>query len=110
QVNDSRDHRDGDRVLAAVGLLLRHGRPEDLPFRVGGDEFALLLPETDIDGAEVTAERIRALVAAEVDGVTTSIGLATFAVDAPDAESLLEAADAALYRAKHAGRNRVVRA
>jgi diguanylate cyclase (GGDEF)-like protein len=110
QVNDSQGHRAGDRVLASVGLVLRQGRPEDLPFRIGGDEFALLLPETDIEGAEVAAEVLRQRVQADIGGVTTSIGLATYAVDAPDAETLLSVADAALYQAKHQGRNRVVRA
>lgn len=107
-VNDTQGHRAGDRVLAKMGLLLRDGRPEDLPFRTGGDEFALLLPETDVDGAQLVAERIRQEVDAHIDGVTTSIGVAAFNLHAPDAETLMEAADAALYAAKGQGRNRVV--
>ena len=106
-VNDNQGHRAGDRVLAKMGLLLRDGRPEDLPFRTGGDEFALLLPETDVHGAQIVAERIRHEVDAHIDGVTTSIGLASFNLHAPDAETLIEAADAAMYAAKRQGRNRV---
>ena len=108
-VNDTNGHRAGDRVLAKVGLLLRDGRPEDLPFRTGGDEFAVLLPETSVEGAQVVAERIRELVEQHVDGVTASIGVADFTVHVPDGDALIEAADAALYAAKRQGRNRVVR-
>ena len=108
-VNDTMGHRAGDRVLAKMGLLLRDGRPEDLPFRTGGDEFALLLPETHADGAQIVAERIREQVEAHIEGVTTSIGVVELTVHAPDAEALIEAADAALYTAKRQGRNRVVR-
>jgi diguanylate cyclase (GGDEF)-like protein len=108
-VNDTSGHRAGDRVLAKVGLLLRDGRPEDLPFRTGGDEFALLLPETDVEGAQIVAERIREQVEAHIDGVTTSIGIVDLTVQVPDGDALIEAADAALYVAKRQGRNRVVR-
>jgi diguanylate cyclase (GGDEF)-like protein len=108
-VNDTEGHRAGDRVLAKMGLLLGDGRPEDLPFRTGGDEFALLLPETDVDGALIVAERIREQVEAHIDGVTTSIGVADFTLHVPDSDALIEAADAALYVAKRQGRNRVVR-
>ena len=108
-VNDTLGHREGDRVLAKMGLLLSDGRPEDLPFRTGGDEFAVLLPETDTGGAQIVAERIREQVEAHIGGVTTSIGIADFTLHVPDAETLVEAADAALYAAKAQGRNRVVR-
>ncbi len=108
-VNDTLGHRAGDRVLAKMGLLLSDGRPEDLPFRTGGDEFALLLPETDAQGAQTVAERIREQVEAHIDGVTTSIGVADFTLHVPDADALVEAADTALYAAKRQGRNRVVR-
>lgn len=106
-VNDARGHAEGDRVLAAVGMVLRAGRPGDQPYRLGGDEFAVILPETDAAGAWVAAERIRREIESEVDGVTASIGLAELSVAAPDAPTLMEFADAALYAAKAAGRNTI---
>ncbi|MDP9393318.1 MAG: diguanylate cyclase [Actinomycetota bacterium] len=108
QVNDTHGHRTGDRVLSSVGLVLRQGRPGDTAYRIGGDEFAVILPETSTDGALIAAERIRAEVDAGIDGVTTSIGVATLGVSAPDAESLVQRTDTALYAAKHRGKNRVV--
>ncbi len=110
QVNDTHGHARGDQVLAAVAAVLREGRREDRAYRIGGDEFALLMPETDMKGAFEVAERIRARVDREVDGVTTSIGIATLGVSSPDAPSLLLAADEALYAAKAAGKNVIVRA
>jgi diguanylate cyclase (GGDEF)-like protein len=109
-VNATYGHRIGDRVLARLGAILRDGRPEDLPFRTGGDEFAVLLPETDIAGGRVVAERIREQVAAHPDGVTASIGLATLTVHAPDEDALVRYADAALHQAKTQGRNQVATA
>lgn len=106
-VNDTHGHRKGDIVLAHLGRLLAQTRAEDRAFRIGGDEFALLLPGTDVQGAAVVAERFRRRVADEVDGATTSIGIAELGCPAPDVETLLASADLALYDAKGAGRNRV---
>jgi diguanylate cyclase (GGDEF)-like protein len=89
-------------------------REMDIPARWGGEEFAVVLPDADVDGAAVVAERVRAAVArrtiltpeGEDVGITASLGVAAYP-DAPSADALLEAADEALYRAKRAGKNRV---
>lgn len=118
-VNDGYGHDAGDRVIVAVAQQLAGGmRSIDLASRIGGEEFVLLMPETDIDVARGAAERLRAQVGALRvtcdDGrpiaLTISIGVTTIATDgAPDtASSLLLRADRALYRAKHAGRDRVM--
>lgn len=109
-VNDTLGHPAGDDVLAAMGLLLaHHGRRGDVVARLGGEEFALILPQTTQDQASVTGERLRAAVAAAPLSVrapvTVSVGAATLGLPGGDAESLVSAADAALYRAKSAGRN-----
>ena len=108
QVNDTLGHRRGDAVLAAVGALLRREAPAGAAHRIGGDEFALLLPGTPAEGALALAGRVRAAVEAEVEGVTASIGVAALDATAGGAEALVEHADAALYAAKRGGRNRVV--
>ena len=117
-MNDRFGHPTGDAVLREFARVLRAATREiDLAARWGGEEFAVLLPGTDADDARVVAERIRARLAERVvltpDGVpvqvTASFGVAAY----PAAESetaLIAAADAALYAAKHAGRNRVVSA
>lgn len=116
QVNDTCGHPTGDEVLRRVGGILHElGRDTDLPARLGGEEFAVLLPETDVEGAVSLAERIRRRVAAEeveVDEgealrVTVSVGVASMGGGIRDPESLLQAGDRALYRAKAMGRNRV---
>ena len=109
--NDTHGHQAGDRVLIAVGAALRRAaRREDRPCRIGGEEFAVLLPGADEQGAADVAERIRRIIAAlDVPGgpVTASFGAAT-AVHGMAAEELVAAADRRLYEAKAAGRNRVV--
>ena len=115
--NDRHGHAAGDALLAKVGQTLREMvRNEDVACRYGGEEFTLVLPETDRGTGLRRAEEIRAAIGAitvlharEVLGpVTASLGLAVYPEDAKDGASLVQLADAALYRAKHAGRNRVV--
>lgn len=117
-VNDTYGHDAGDRALRGVAqVMLRALRVVDLPARLGGEEFAVLLPETDAQEAQGVAERLRqAIASADIQGmagrfrVTVSIGLATFHPEDPDAEAIVHAADQALYRAKELGRDRVVSA
>ncbi|APO96990.1 diguanylate cyclase [Xanthomonas vesicatoria] len=118
QFNDSQGHAGGDLLLAAVGeLLLTRLRAEDVACRYGGEEFTVILPEADGDEAMRLAEQIRSHIAALAvrDGqralprVTASIGVASYPADGELGASLIQKADAALYVAKHRGRNRVER-
>jgi diguanylate cyclase (GGDEF)-like protein len=113
-VNDGFSHPVGDAVLRAVAGLLRHSaRAGDLTVRFGGDEFAMLLHDADVQAAIAVCERLRAGTAAydwralhpELS-VTLSIGLAA-SDEAPNQEAVLAMADQRLYRAKQAGRNRI---
>lgn len=111
RINDTYGHAAGDDVLREVGALLRgRTRSSDSVIRYGGEEFLLLLPDTDAAGARVLAETLRMALAAEcgqdIGGITASFGVAVaHAGTAP--RDLLHAADAALYEAKTGGRNRV---
>lgn len=115
RINDTFGHAAGDSVLRAVSRVMTASLREiDKPFRIGGEEFAVLLQGADAAAALATAERLRAMIAERpvvVDDVqipvTASIGIA-IAHDVGQAEALEKAADAALYRAKAEGRNRVV--
>jgi diguanylate cyclase (GGDEF)-like protein len=108
QVNDTHGHHVGDQVIRAVAQRLAHGaRTTDILGRYGGEEFALILPDTHTEGAAILAERLRAAVAdrtVDTDAgpltVTVSIGVAQQTADHNDVETLLSVADAALYRAK----------
>lgn len=111
RLNDTRGHQEGDTVLKHIGLLLRaYSRFGDLPVRFGGEEFAVLLPDTPIEEAADVAERLRRLI--EFDSpspdyvVTASFGVAELQAR-QNAQELIRTADSALYRAKAAGRNRV---
>ncbi len=111
-VNDTHGHQCGDEVLRIIaGLLADDARGTDVAARLGGEEFALLLADTDEEGALAVAERLRATIAAAtVPGpgrITASFGVATLAADG-DADELVRAADRALYAAKGAGRDRCV--
>ena len=113
QVNDQRSHQVGDQVLANVGAVLRTAvRDRDFVGRNGGEEFAILLPDTGIPAALNIAERVRAAIAemtlAGTDvAVTVSIGVAVFPEHASTPDRLERLADSALYVAKRQGRNRV---
>jgi diguanylate cyclase (GGDEF)-like protein len=119
-VNDTYGHQQGDLVLIEVGRVLRAlSRDIDEPARYGGEEMAVILPQTDVAGAELLAERMRAAVAGieidRLDGggrlrVTASFGVASLPANAGDKDGLIAEADAALYRAKRTGKNRVGRA
>ena len=115
EVNDTHGHRAGDRVLGSLALIcLEVLRNVDVVGRVGGEEFAILLPETGLDGAMEVAERLREAIEKSAvvreEGVplrvTVSIGVAILE-DGTNLDTLLNRADAALYDAKHRGRNRV---
>lgn len=104
QVNDEHGHLQGDRILQNVARLLDESvRDTDIVVRYGGEEFVVVMPETNLQGACVFGERIRARIEEEMP-VTISGGVAS-ALDGDTAESLLTRADAALYSAKTAGRN-----
>jgi diguanylate cyclase (GGDEF)-like protein len=114
-VNDRFGHGTGDEVLRALSDVFRESlRDVDLAARLGGEEFAVLLPETDYSGAAGVAERLRASLASleletpdrEQFGVTASFGVAVYP-EAQSVDELLRTADAALYRAKAEGKNRV---
>jgi diguanylate cyclase (GGDEF)-like protein/putative nucleotidyltransferase with HDIG domain len=114
EVNDRSGHQVGDAALQRVARLLDEGKRQvDSAARIGGEEFALILPDSGADGAFVLAERLRSALAGEFAedsvAVTISFGLATYPEHGETAASLLRAADEALYAAKDSGRNRTVR-
>lgn len=109
QFNDTFGHPAGDGVLRSVARLLEEtARKLDFVARYGGEEFAVLLPNTDKEGAVVAAERFRSAVA-EGDwrerAITVSVGVATLTTDGGDGSALIQEADAALYQSKRSGRN-----
>jgi diguanylate cyclase (GGDEF)-like protein len=115
--NDHYGHAAGDAALVEVAKVFRNEvRSEDIVCRYGGEEFAIILPEINAEAAYERAERIRRAVSVlriplETAGsaeVTVSIGVALYPAEGETSETLLRAADKALYAAKHAGRNRVV--
>ncbi len=102
-INDTRGHAAGDDVLRKLGAILhRYVREHDVAARLGGDEFVLLLPDVTNEQLATTAQRIGALAAGE--GVSLSIGGASWPGDTAKLDDLLEVADAQLYEAKRAGR------
>jgi diguanylate cyclase (GGDEF)-like protein len=116
QVNDNYGHDAGDVVLVRVAEVLREGvRTVDVCARLGGEELALILPQTALEGAVELADRLRlqieALAVAHAGitvRVTVSMGVATYRAGEPGKAQLFKRADEKLYEAKHAGRNRVV--
>jgi len=119
-INDTLGHPQGDVVLQAIARALEAtSREIDHPARIGGEEFVVVVPGTDLEGTYVFAERVRETIEAlsipRVDGhgtmsVTASFGVATIPESAGDAQALKQAADVALYSAKDTGRNKTVRA
>ena len=117
-INNRYGHLAGDAVLAGVARIFRAQlRPEDVAARFGGEEFAILLPDTAEEEAAVVAERIRGAVSdarfsvetsSEAIAATVSIGVASYPAHASSARELIYRADVAAYRAKAQGRNRVV--
>ena len=116
KVNDTYGHPAGDDVIRALADVIRKTtRETDLAGRYGGEEFAIILPDTPVDNVEFVAERIRrfaektVVVYDEIDiKFTVSIGIAGFDEKYKDATQWLEAADKALYKAKESGRNKVI--
>ncbi|GAA5786524.1 diguanylate cyclase [Chitiniphilus shinanonensis] len=115
RINDTYGHLAGDEVLREVARRVLPGlREPDVFGRYGGEEFILILPQTDLEGARSAAERIRFAIGAEaiVCGeqhiqVTASLGVASFLPPFSSAAEVTQAADEALYQSKHNGRNRV---
>ena len=114
EINDRYGHARGDEVLAGFGALLRElARDSDVPMRLGGEEFCVILPQTDREGAVRAAERLRVAARERLGelvpgGLTVSIGVAATAHGVLDARGLMSEADRGLYAAKAAGRNRIV--
>jgi diguanylate cyclase (GGDEF)-like protein len=116
-VVDRYGHLVGSRSIAQIGRMIGSlARPGDVAARFGGDEFVIVLPDTDTAEAHRLAEAIRKAIEAcerlegedvDLSPVTASVGVATFPVHAADAESLFRQADAAMYSAKRSGKNRV---
>ena len=117
-VNDEYGHSKGDEILKAFGRILKEQvRSVDLPVRYGGEEFLVLLPDTDKEGAVMVAEKIRRAAdrlsiprLGSIPGrkVTVSVGVATHPVDALASEELVKCSDQAMYLAKNLGRNQVI--
>lgn len=117
RVNDQFGHQVGNGVLSEIGAMLKVGaRASDLIGRMGGDEFLVILPNTDQDEAQIVAERIRERLAEHrfklngaktIDFLRASMGVACFPTNVTDKEGLVGGADQAMYRAKQAGGNRV---
>ena len=116
EVNDSQGHAAGDAALRQVARLVRQAiRPNDVAARIGGEEFAVWLPKADLKAGEEIAERLRQMIAEapfRYSGsdrvITVSCGVAAYPDPTRAVENLMGNADAAMYQAKRAGRNRVV--
>lgn len=112
KINDTLGHHYGDAAIKHIANVVRRNvRDVDTVGRFGGEEFVVLLPETDLKNARMVSERICAAIREKpietVGTVTASLGLATFPYDAQDRDKLFELADQALFLAKHRGRNQV---
>ncbi len=111
-INDKYGHQYGDIAIKTIAdVIKKKARSIDIPARIGGEEFNILLPGIDSYGALIAAERVRAAIEAQkvekVGTITASIGVATFLEHSDRVDELIELADQAMYKAKIAGRNRV---
>jgi diguanylate cyclase (GGDEF)-like protein/putative nucleotidyltransferase with HDIG domain len=110
--NDVYGHLAGDDILRDIGQYIKGTiRGIDMAFRYGGDEFTIILPQASLDDAHTVAERIRKRIESEMDSkgvaLTCSMGIASWPTEGVMREEILQAADAALYHSKQAGRNRI---
>ena len=114
KINDTYGHNAGDEAIKTIAdVLKRNARSVDIPARFGGEEFSILLPGIDSNGARAAAERIRTSLSNQIVGnnvgqITASIGVATFLEHTDNIDDLVELADQAMYKAKINGRNQVV--
>jgi diguanylate cyclase (GGDEF)-like protein len=113
-INDTYGHDAGDRVLKAIGKFLQQNvRDVDVVARYGGEEFVIMIPEAAKDAAFILSERLRnqfsELKLEDFPQITISLGIATYPLDGTQLEDLIKKADAAMYAAKRAGRNKVVK-
>jgi diguanylate cyclase (GGDEF)-like protein len=113
-INDNYGHEAGDEVLKTVGKFLQKNiREVDIVARYGGEEFVLMIPEADQDAALALSERLREQFARvkrdNLPQITMSLGIATYPFDGTEMEDLIRKADAAMYAAKQAGRNKVIK-
>jgi diguanylate cyclase (GGDEF)-like protein len=117
KLNDNHGHQAGDDVLKSVGATIKESvRTSDIPGRYGGEEFCVILPETDLDGAILLADRLNEAIrntpietVAGTLGCTVSVGVSCFScLEEPTGAELIHVADTALYEAKESGRDRVV--
>ena len=111
-INDTYGHNYGDIAIKSIAEVLKiNARAIDIPARMGGEEFNLILPGIDSKGGMVAAERIRNAIESvkleKINNVTASLGVATYPDHSDDVDELLELADQAMYESKRAGRNRV---
>ena len=111
KINDEYGNKTGDHVLVTIANLVKENiRNADILFRFGGEEFMIIAPETDIEGAKVLAEKLRYLIAQHdfdvVRRVTISLGISVYKAD-DTLDALVKRADKSLYTAKKQGRNRV---
>jgi diguanylate cyclase len=105
-INDEQGHLQGDKILSSLGSLLQEAaRDSDVVTRYGGEEFVILMPQTDLQNGTRAAERLRAKVE-ECLGITVSVGVST-ADEFQTVEAMVEASDQSLYQAKQSGRNAV---
>jgi diguanylate cyclase (GGDEF)-like protein len=108
QTNDTHGHAYGDSVLAEYARLMKMILPEARAFRIGGDEFALVIADRGLEDALPDMQRILSLVSVALDGVSVSIGLSSDLALPVGPDELRQMADVALYAAKHRGKNQIV--